>query len=283
MRNKIYFFLLAAFIFSCDEETKPVDPIYEFIAFKGPSVVNLNELVNSAHPVPLVLELKAFHPYTDDIDIAFEITPTNAEQNTDFVVSAESVKLRAGKLVSDTVFVSSIDNDRGSALERSFQISIKSVSKENIKIGLGITEPKNAAITVRILDDECANTIAVFNSADLVNTLDWGGGDVAKPASGVVTADKVKITGDLIDYGAFSNASLTITLAPESEGSTKGSATFGEQETGTDSDGYDYKFVQTGDGTFDVCSGTISVAYDIYYMDGDWIYWYSVTNVFSVP
>jgi len=38
-----------------------------------------------------------------------------------------------------------------------------------------------------------------------------------------------------------------------------------------------------GAGTYDVCSGEINITYDIYYMDTDWIYWYTVTNVLSVP
>ena len=104
-----------------------------------------------------------------------------------------------------------------------------------------------------------------------------------KPAEGVLTGSTIKLTGDLIDYGPFSNASLSVTLTPVSAGSTKGKASFGEQETGTDSDGYDYKFIEVGEGSFDVCSGTIAIEYDIYYMDGGWVYWYSVTNVFSVP
>jgi hypothetical protein len=270
--------------FSCsDEENTPADPIYEFAAFKGTPSVNLNEQVNSEEPYPLVVELKAFTPYKEDIDIALEIVGNNAEPNVDFVVTpAQSVKIKAGKLVSDTIFIRTIDNLSGSAEGRSFDIRIKSVSKEGINIGLGFAEPKNAHITVNILDDECSETIAIFNSSSLTNAIDWGDGDVLKPATGAVTGNTIKVTGNLIDYGPFSDASVIITLAPQAEGSTKGTATIGEQPAGDDSDGYEYKFIQTGEGTYDVCSGTISIAYDIYYMDGGWVYWYSVTNKFSV-
>ncbi|MEX2231260.1 MAG: hypothetical protein WD824_03825 [Cyclobacteriaceae bacterium] len=285
MRNKIFsIIILGMIIVACEEETKVEDPIYEFAAFKGTSAINLNEAVNSVKPYPLVIELKAFKPYPQDIDVSLEITGSNAEENVDFTVTPSSaVKIRAGKLVSDTIFIETIDNAAGSTQERSFDIRIKSISNDDINIGLGLAEPRNAVITVNILDDECSETIAIFNSNALVNTLDWGGGDVIKPATGVVTGNTVKVTGDLIDYGAFSNASVTITLTPESDGATKGEATFGEQETGADSDGYEYKFIQTGEGAYDVCSGAINVEYDIYYMDGGWVYWYSVANIYSIP
>ena len=85
-----------------------------------------------------------------------------------------------------------------------------------------------------------------------------------------MTGSIIKLTGDLIDYGPFSNASLSVTLTPDGAGSTKGKATFGEQETGTDADGYEYKFVEVGEGSYNVCSGTIDIEYEIYYMDGVW-------------
>ena len=87
----------------------------------------------------------------------------------------------------------------------------------------------------------------------------------------------------MIDYGTFPNATLTITLTPYSAGGTNGLALFDEQESGTDNDGYKYKFKQIGDGSYDVCSGTITVEYEIYWLDGPtWTYWYSVKNVLSV-
>jgi hypothetical protein len=285
---KIKIILLAVLtlvVFSCEEETKPVDPIYEFVAFKGPSTVNVNELNNSETPLELFVELRAFSPYREDVEVSYEITGNNAEKDMDFVVSpAGSVKIKAGSFVSEPIRITTVDNDAGTALARNFDIRITSINKEGVRIGLGIIEPKNVGVTVNILDDECSETIDIFNSTSLVNTLDWGGGDVVKPAKGVIAGNTVKVSGDLIDYGPFSNAAITITLTPETEGGTKGTATFGEQLAGTDNDGYEYKFIQTGEGTYDVCSGVINVAYEIEYMDGgSWVYWYSVSNAISVP
>lgn len=280
--KKIYLTMIAVALiaFSCDEDSKPVDPIYEFVAFKGNPSVDLNEFNNSVDAYPLVIELKAFKPYDHDLDIGLEVIGNGAEENVDFTISPrDNVKIRAGKLVSDTIFISTIDNSEGTATQRSFDIRIKSINNSDINVGLGLTEPRNAAISVNILDDECTETTAIFNGP-LVNTLD--GGDVMKPATGVLTGNTIKVSGDLIDYGPFSSASISITLTPRGDGATKGTATFGEQAAGTDSDGYEYKFIQTGEGSYDVCNGIINVSYDIYYMDGDWVYWYSVTNEFSV-
>ena len=263
MRTKIIFlsFVLCAGIFSCDDdENTTVDPIYEFVAFAGESSVSLNEFDNSEEPFPLTAKLLAFDPYAQDIDLTLEITGSNAQENTDFVVTPHDVvKIRAGKLVSDTIWIKTVDNAAGTDVERSFQIKIKSVSQPDVKIGLGIADPKNAAINFNILDDECSLTTDIYNTT-LSNSIDGLNGDATKPAEGVLTGSTIKLTGDLIDYGPFSNASLSVTLTPDGAGSTKGKATFGEQETGTDSDGYEYKFVEVGEGSYDVCSGTISMS-----------------------
>jgi len=286
MRTKIIFlsFVLCAGIFSCDDdENTPVDPIYEFVAFAGESSVGLNELENSGEPFPLVAKILAFEPYAQDIDLSLEITGSNAQENTDFVVTPHDiVKIRAGKLVSDTIWIKTVDNTAGTDIERSFQIKIKSVSQPDVKIGLGLADPKNAAVTFNILDDECSLTTDIYNTT-LSNSIGGLNGDGTKPAEGVLTGDKIKLTGDLLNYGPFSNASLSVTLTPAEAGSTKGKATFGEQETGTDADGYEYKFVEIGEGSYDVCSGTINIEYEVYYIDGGWTYWLTGTNSFSVP
>ena len=220
----IFFFTLIVGLFSCEDDHKVVDPIYEFVSFKGENSINLNENANSLKAYPLVVQLYAFEPYKEDIDLTLEITGNNTAEGVDFTVFPDNVlKIQAGKLVSDTLYIKTIDNENGTTDARSFDIRIKSINKENINIGLGLAAPKNAGITINILDDECSKPISIFNSTALSNTLDWGGGDVIKPATGIVVDNTVKVTGDLIDYSAFSSAAVTITLTPEMEGSTKGS------------------------------------------------------------
>ena len=283
MRTKIIFLVtsLCAGVFSCDDEKTVVDPIYEFVAFAGESSVSVNEFENSGDPFPLTAKLLAFKPYTQDIDLTLEITGSNVQENVDFTVTPNNaIKIRAGKLVSDTIWIKTVDNVAGTDLERSFQIKIKTISQPDVKIGLGLSDPENASITFTILDDECSLTTAIYN-ATLSNKIKE---DATKSAEGVLTGNTIKLTGDLINYGAFSNASLSVDLIPDGAGATKGKATFGEQETGTDSDGYEYKFVEVGEGSYDVCSGIITVSYDIYYLDGgNWTFWYLVSNTFSAP
>lgn len=282
MRTKIILIatLFCAGTFSCDDETAITDPIYEFVSFTGGSSVNLNEFANSENPFPLTAKLLAFKPYPQDIDLTLEISGSNAAENTDFIVTpSDVIKIRAGKLVSDTIWIKTVDNAAGDNGARTFQVRISAVSQPDVKIGLGLADPENSSVTFSILDDECSLTTAIYNTT-LNNKINDG---ATRSAVGVLTGNTLKLTGDLIDYGAFANATLSVNLTPDGPGATKGQATFGEQEAGSDSDGYQYKFIEVGEGSYDVCSGSVTIEYDIYYMDGDWTYWYSVTNVFSVP
>lgn len=278
--KKLIVLLLCAVAFACGEDGKIIDPVFEFVSIKGNEAANLNESSNSEEGYPIVVQLWAAQPYSSDIDLTFQATGTNAASGTDFNLTSTTLKIRAGKLISDTLWITTVNNETASALERVVEVKLMAASESGIKIGLGITNPTNDAILFTIVDDECSTPLTIFNSA-LTNMINWGGGDIPKPAAGVLTGNQFSVTGDLIDYGTFPAASLTMTLTPEFTGATRGSATFGEFESGTDNDGYEYKFVQTGNGSYDVCAGTVSVAYDIYYLSGSaWAYWYSVTNVF---
>jgi hypothetical protein len=278
--------IFAAGIFSCDDEETIQDPIYEFISFGGDAEVSLGEATNNDAGYPLVVQLWAFEPYTQDITVNLGIGAINAKKDEDFTVTpSDVVKIKAGKLTSDTIWVKTINNDAANELERTFEIGIQSTSLPDANIGLGIDEPRKGSIKFKIQDDECSgNPICIYNT-DLTNTINWGGDDVPKPATGVTDKlnNTVTVSGDLIDYGPFSGATLTLTLTPDSPGAATGTATFGEQETGSDSDGYAYKFVEINTGSYNADTGKISIEYDIYYWDGDWIKWYTVTNDFSVP
>jgi len=283
MKRIIIPFLAAAAVFACSEDDKVKDPIYEFVSFKAPENINLNEFNNSEEAYPLVAQLMAFKPYKTDIELTLELSAENAAENTDFTITPYPVlRIPAGSLVSDTLYLKTINNDAGTELERKFTIRIKSVSNADIKIGVGITEPKNASVTATILDDECSKAMSIYN-ADLSNTIDWGGGGTTTDISGTLAGSTVTVTGDLIGYSSFSSASVDIALTPAFDGAMKGKAVLGEQQAGSDVDGYEYKFIETGEGSYDLCGGTITVAYDIYWLDGaTWTYWYSVTNTFSV-
>jgi hypothetical protein len=280
--------ILAAGIFSCDDDETIQDPIYEFISFGGDAEVNLGEATNNDAGYPLVVQLWAFEPYTQDITVNLGIGAINAKKDEDFTVTpSDVVKIPAGRLTSDTIWVKTINNDDANELERTFDISIHSTSLPDANIGLGITEPKKGLIKFKIQDDECSgNPICTFNQ-ELANVVSAPDDSWSEDHTAVSVVDKnnstVTVTGNLIAYGTFPAATLTLTMTPTSDGSSVGTATFGEQETGEDNDGYAYKFIEVGTGSYDASAGTIKVEYDIYYWDGDWYYWYSVVNNFSLP
>lgn len=278
--TKLILILILAGILSCSDEEKVSDPIYEFVSFIGNTSVNLNEYAHSEEPYPVVVQLWAFEPYAEDIDLTLEVTG-NVTEGDDFSLSPSgTLKIRAGSLTSDTLWIQTVDNGDKNDEDRSFEVKLKAVSKSDVHLGFGLAEPEKLSVAFTILDDECDATTDIYDTDELTNTI----GDATKTVTGVLNSNTLKLTGDLINYGPFSNASLTLTLTPSPSSSTRGSATFGEQETGTDSDGYIYKFVETGDGSYDVCSGTVTIEYKIYYEDsGAWKFWYSVTNVFSAP
>ncbi|HMJ70273.1 MAG TPA: hypothetical protein VK508_15320 [Cyclobacteriaceae bacterium] len=285
IESKIFLILLAVAI-SCKEDDAIQDPIYEFISFKEEGPVNVNELANSSEGYPVVIQLWAFEPYNENITLQYTVTGSNATAGVDFTVTpAGSITLSAGKLTSDTIWIKTIDNASGAANDRAFDISLTSVSKSDIKIGLGLADPRQKTLTFNILDDECSLTSAIY-SAPLTNLIGIDGSTQGtNAATGVVVGNTVSVTGDLIWYGPMDEP-FKLTLVPDAVGSTKGNVTFGSQFMGTANDGYEYTFTQVGTGTFDVCSGTISITYDTSYRavgDTDWTPWQRVTNFFELP
>ena len=275
-----------ALLFACHDEKEIIDPVYEFVYFQGEESVRLNEKTNSETAFPLVAQLLAFEPYDEDMELTLEITGTNAVEGVDFEVTPADkiVRIQKGKVVSDTIWITTIDNEAGTDLERTIEIAIKSISNSTIKIGRGIAEPKNASVIVEIADDECSAEVNIFQRTDLSNNISWGSGGTSTTVTGTTDGMSVTVKGDLIGYDRFNDAVIPITLTPSSEGAMSGTTSFGEYEAGDDIDGYFYKFIETGDGSYDLCGGTISIAYDIYWLDGDtWAYWYSVTNDISIP
>jgi len=196
--------------------------------------------------------------------------------------------LNAGKLTSDTIWVKTIDNGSGSPAPRTFDIALTSVSKTDIKLGLGLADPKQKKVTINIVDDECSFTTDIyFADLDVEITVDGELRDHPNDAVGVLAGNKLSITGDLIWYGRMDEA-LVLTLTPGAGGNTKGTATFVDpiQFMGTAKDGYEYTFEQVGTGSYDVCSGTISITYKTAYRaegETDWTPWQTIDNEYQVP
>lgn len=279
------FLILFALVVACDEDATIQDPVYEFAAFKEAGPVNLNELNNSTEAYPVVIQLFAFQPYSEDLTFQYTATGNNTAEGTDFTVTpAGSITLKAGKLTSDTIWVKTIDNQAGTPDARSFNLAITSASKSDIKLGLGLADPKQKTLTFNILDDECSLTTDIYTATlDVLIGID-GETRGTNVAEGNLVGNELSITGDLIWYGRMDDA-LVITLEPESPGSTKGTATMGTQFMGTAGDGYEYTFEEVGTGSYDVCSGTVTISYKTSYRavgETDWTPWQTVTNLYQL-
>jgi len=262
---------------ACSDDDSVKDPIYEFISFKN-ETVTINENTGSVTPLPVVLNLLGYVP-DKAITVNLSVANNNVEEGVDYELSAKTVVFQPGSLVSDTLFVKTIDNNTGTTEERSLELNIVSVSEPDIKIGLGLEAPVKSVLKVIIADDECTETTEVFDSETLINTTTYDTSTI----TGTLNGSTLKLQGDLISYSPFANAMLEVVLTHEGEGATKGSVTFDDYNAGTDSDGYEYQFRQVGDGTYDTCSGELIVSFEIYYdVGGMWIYWYTSYNTITL-
>ncbi|UNY97960.1 hypothetical protein MQE36_12795 [Zhouia spongiae] len=274
-KNKLVYLLsiVCVLLQSCSDDDTVNDPVFEFISFQS-ETITVSENAASIESVPVTLRLYGYEP-KEAITVNLATINNNVEEGVDYSLSGKSITFKPGSFISDTLFVSTIDNASGSDSERSFSLNIESISNPDIKSGLGIENPSNASLKIVIADDECTRTIDVFNAATLSNQNDKG----TTTISSVLNGNVVTLTGDLMAYAPFSNATLDVTLIPASEGATKGEATFGIFDAGTDSSGYTYQFRQVGEGTYDVCSGEILIEFEVYWLEGEiWEYWYTSNN-----
>lgn len=270
----IRFCAIAIMVISCSDDDSVKDQIYEFISFQGDEL-SINE--NTTDDTPVVLKLLGYEP-KQDITVNLTVINNNVQEGVDYTISTKTATIKKGEFTSEPIYISTIDNNVGVDAERSFTIGFESSSNPDLKFGVGLDNPENAELKVIIVDDECTDTVDIFNGA-LSNVTSYGTHSIV----GSVGDSEVTIVGDLISYGPFSNAELKINLEPESSGATKGTATFPDYEAGTDSDGYEYQFRQIGEGTYDVCSRTIVIDFEVYWLSGgNWTYWYTSNNIITV-
>jgi hypothetical protein len=268
--------------FGCEKEAEQYDfERYKFVSFLGEEVsVPETYSVANTSGFPIYLRYDG-STLKEDFTVNLKITPKFAVEGVDYSVATTTVTFKAGSIRSEPFYIKTIDDIINSPQDRSLEIAIESVSNPKIDIGVGIVNQSNKLITVKILDNECSTTIAqAFTSSNLTNKTGYS----TEKISGAVSGNTVTLVGDLISYSTFPSAKLAITLTPVSTGATNGKATFSDFDSGTDDDGYDYQFRQIGEGTYDVCSGTITVDFKVYYKSGaSWVYWYTSNNVITTP
>ncbi|QOD60709.1 hypothetical protein H9I45_15425 [Polaribacter haliotis] len=274
----IIILFIAIISVSCQNDVEQYDfERYKFVSFIDTEIsIPETYTADNASDYPIYLRYDG-SVLDEDFSVNLKVTGNNANEGEDYSVSNTEVIFKAGEIKSEPFNLTLIDDLLNSENERSLEITIESVSLSNVDIGVGIKNQSNKSIIINILDNECSETIDIFNTSSVANSA--GNTTVTGSVSGSV----VSLTGNLVNYGSFPNANLEITLTPTIAGATTGAATFNDFDAGTDNDGYVYQLRQNGEGTYDICKGEISVSIYVYYQSGgSWVYWKTTTNVFSV-
>lgn len=277
IKISLLYLILLIFV-SCDQEVVHYDfEKYKFVSFidTGATVPETySSDSGNAYPIYLRYDGSVLE---EDFTVNVKITAVNSQEDIDYNVESTAVVFKAGEIRSEPLLVTIVDNLLNAAEDRSLLIEIESASNPAINIGVGIVNQANKSFVLSLIDDECSETISIYNSA----TINSSAGN--QTIVGSVLDDIVTLKGNLIDYGAFPNATLGIKLTPSIAGGTSGVATFDDYPAGTDNDGYVYEFRQNGTGVFNICSGEITVAIDVYYESGgSWVFWYTSNNIFSL-
>ncbi len=260
----------------CEEEPQ----LYNFEEFKFVSFIDeSDEILENGETYTIALRYDG-SVLSEDFSVNLNIAG-NAQEGTDYSVVNKLITFKAGEIKSEPFEITIIDNlVVNDVTDKMLEIGIESVSNPNIDIGVGKILQANKTFALKIVDNECTESIAdVFDSSNI--NASYGGNTV----SGSVSGDVVILNGDLIGYGSFPNAELGITLTPVVPGATIGEASFDDYAAGTDNGGYEYQFRQNGEGTYDVCTGKITVGIDVYYLNlgttSPWIYWYTANTTFT--
>lgn len=275
---------IALSLLACDEDVQN----YDFERYKFVSFIDESASFFETYSAEAVLngEEEGFPIYLqydgsvldEDFTVELNIVENFASAGVDYTINSTTVQFKAGEVRSEPFYIYTIDDLVNSPEDRSLLLEIKSVSRPDIAIGVGVELQMNKSMTVEIIDNECSNTPEIFASQNIDNATEWGNYTV----SATVENDIVTFKGNLIAYGSFPNAELAVTLTPAVAGATSGTATFDDYYAGVDNDGWEYQLRQVGTGSFDVCAGTVEVKYDVYYKSGGWVYWYTVSNTYTV-
>ncbi len=288
IRNYIIVLLGCAVLFACssdDDGLKFEDEVLEFVFFENAEYV-MNELTNSVPGDEIELQVQMLAaPRNQDILVSLTVTGENAQEGTDYeIVSTENIIIiPAGATSSTDGFkLRTINNNASTTDERKILVSISTVSDADLDIGERPTDPEKAQATVTITDDECSDTIAIFNNAtwefEGANTVyysDYVGSFITQ-----VNGDIITITGDIANYDV--GISIMGTLAPDSEAPTTGTIVYDPSTVGNDGT-YDYRWVMGEAGSYDICARTIELSTIIQYIDINgpdptaWVDWYTST------
>ena len=287
MRNLKIIACLFIFMLTMGCEQEP--ELYDFTKYKYVSFVDQEAEIAENYSADAGKELgyPIYLQYdgsmlSEDFTVNLLISESGAQSGTDYSIESSSVLFKAGSILSEPFYLKTIDNLVRNEEERNLGIVIESVSNPNISIGVGMVNQSNKAFSLSILDNECSETLEIFNSTNLSLVSNEGSATI----SGTYDSNTftLLLEGDLVAYGPLANTSLLIDLIPVEPGAKIGKVTFDDYYAGLDTDGWEYTYVMEGDGTFDICAGTVNnISFGVYYLDGgDWVYWYSIIAELSL-
>jgi hypothetical protein len=286
IKQYLTFLFIAFLVLSCsDDDNQIQDDIFEFVFFQENAFV-MNELLNSepGTEIEMNLEMLAF-PRSTDVVVSLSVTGINAEEGTDYeiVSPVQEIIIPAGETRSTEGFkIRSTNNTLQSIEERQIIVAITAVSDPNLNIGERLDDPESGEATITIVDDECSDTIALFNNAvwefagsNTVYFSDYTGSYVTQ-----VNGDKITITGDIANYDV--GITVTATIVPNPDAPTTGTLIYDASTEGNDGT-YDYRWVMGEEGTYDICARTMTLSTTIQYIDifgpdpTAWVDWYTST------
>jgi hypothetical protein len=288
IRNYIIVLLGCAVLFACskdDDGSKFNDEVLEFVFFEKAEYI-MNELTNSVSGNEIELQVQMLAaPRSQDVLVSIALTGENVQEGVDYeIVSTENIIIiPAGATSSSDGFkLRTINNNTSTIDERKIFVSITTVSDAGLNIGERPTDPEKARVAVTINDDECSDTLAIFNNAlwefagsNTVYYSDYAGGFTTS-----VNGDVVTITGDIANYEV--GISIMGTLVPTSAAPTTGTIVYDPSTVGNDGT-YDYRWVMAEAGSYDICARTIELSTTIQYIDINgpdptaWVDWYTST------
>jgi len=287
MRNIKIIAFVSIFILTIGCEQDP--ELYDFTKYKYVSFVdqeaavaeNYSEEAGNELGYPIYLQYDG-SMLSEDFTVNLQITESGAQSGTDYTVESSTVLFKAGSILSEPFYMKTIDNLVTNEEDRNLDIVIESVSNPDISIGVGMVNQSNKAFSVSILDNECSETLNIFNSDALTFTSNYA--TVVVKGTFDEANSTLKLEGDLVAYGPLANTSLVMDLTPVVAGAKIGSVTFDDYYAGLDTDGWEYTYVMESEGTFDICAGTVNnISFGVYYLSsGSWVYWYSITADLSL-
>lgn len=260
-----------------NDENNIIDPVYEFVTFEKFNTT-LDEAGNTEIPFETKAKLLVFKPFETLTEISFIVKDVDCVEGVDFNVEPESgiLIIEPGEYLSTPLKIYTINNEEQDD-KRTIEVEITGINQPNIKIGLGLTNIKGNKIIASIIDDDIlASGVQIFEGSLNCSSIGSDGYGGTSLTTAAINGNDITIKGNLINYSAFPEQSLTLTFVPDDADAKTGKIKFNNQVVGVDNDGYTYQYRPTdSNGTYDAEAGFIRFSLYIYYQSGNnWVYWY---------